>query len=120
MILPPFIVCRPLAGQSVQWLGGSVLFILFSPPLGESVPAGGGPLKLIPLYHSQREMESPLPLPTQPEKAPAILTRKRASAGWWVPYSIFTWERRSLLTAPWWVVFGCYAACFLLIGGYPL
>ena len=36
-----------------------------------------------------------------------------ASAGWWVPYSIFTWERRGLSAAPWWVVFGCYAARWL-------
>ena len=35
------------------------------------------------------------------------------SAGFRFLYSILTWERRGLLAAPWWVMFGCYAARWL-------
>ena len=59
---------------------------------GSTCPSRAGPSKLIPLYHPQREMGSPSPLPAQPEKAPAILTRKMASAGWWVYIKFYRYE----------------------------
>ena len=46
-------------------------------------------------------------------KAPVILTRKMASAGWWVSYSVLGMGKARLVDRALVGVFGCYAARWL-------
>ena len=77
------------------------------PPLGQSVPAGTARQKSIPVYHPRREMGSPSPLPVKPKKAPVILTRKMASAGWWVPYSVFDMGKAQPICRAYKIIYPC-------------
>ena len=50
---------------------------------------------------------------TKIRKAPVILTRKMASAGWWVSYSVLGMGKARLVDRALVGVFGCYAARWL-------
>ena len=107
MILPPFIVCRSVAGQCVQRLGQ----VASGLPLHIPVPvlhllllaAGGvhGGFHLVQLHQILPDrlvravfllvclLQLAVLYPPLDKGQPVILTRKMASAGWWVLYSFF-------------------------------